>query len=735
MARESGRSIGMTEQDEYDKYLEYYEYQQYLASVEKPKEPVAEAESLDPVPEEYVSEAPVMDATDVGYHEATVRNIGEGAQRTWGAVKDLAYRGDELIQGWAGNDSVDHTDALNGILRDQKDRERSLSAIKEKWPIASGVGGFVGETAALGPIGLIGRGATLGYQGTKFAGTKLGRFGTGAAEGAATGFVGTQGDMSDRLQGAGIEAALGGTFEVGMGAVADGWKNYGRQGVRDNYVETGVASHEKTVADEIARTQKEAGYTKSYGDVVQDQGSFDTRDTARNVQGDNTVADFEAKQEADINKRAQQLAESTGGSQRTPNQLGDGMQDTLGAERQLDLDTVDANYDKWRASHGGNIRIDTGGSNGDGLFNRLEALKVGDKQQKFVDSTIKDLFERKGLAPDKSLSVDEVEDIIIDLNSYWSKLDPDGTNGVIRDYKKVLDEYVVEGFGDISQLPANHPVRLGKEAREAKRAMHEKWDKDLTTTKISDKNQAGNYENTGLWSLNQLKAKGNHKEMRAAKLQMEKTPQGKKDWDNFAATELFEALEAAKRTDHVAANTAGNGVENVGTKQYNARFSKLDKEAQDIVYGPKKADEIRNAIEAWSQRGRQTGTRGDPTKEGSGRSRNILQGAVRLAATGSAGGKLLALIPTIGTLVSKMADKALVKQFTANAMGKMTKVQRKDYIYKLQQEFDKTYPGEVSEKYGQQFNLMLREALLDEEDDNDTPTDPMESPAGGKTQP
>ncbi len=82
-----------------------------------------------------------------------------------------------------------------------------------------------------------------------------------------------------------------------------------------------------------------------------------------------------------------------------------------------------------------------------------------------------------------------------------------------------------------------------------------------------------------------------------------------------------------------------------------------------------------------------------------------------------------------------MADKALVKQFTANAMGKMTKVQRKDYIYKLQQEFDKTYPGEVSEKYGQQFNLMLREALLDEEDDNDTPTDPMESPAGGKTQP
>jgi hypothetical protein len=694
-----------------------------------------EVASLDAPPEEYVSEAPVLDATDVRFQEATLRNIGEGAQKTWGAVKDLAYRGDEMIQGWAGNDSVDHTDALSGILRDNADRARSLSAINEKFPVEAAVGGFVGETAALAPIGLIGRGGSMIYQGGKAAISKLGRFGTGAAEGAATGFVGTQGDMGDRLMGAGIEGALGGTLEVGMGSIGDAVANRGRGGMRDNYVEGGVAKHEKTVADEIARTQKEAGYTKSYGDVVQDQGSFDIRDTGRNVQGDNTVADFEAKQEADINLRAQALAESTGGSQRTPNQLGDGMQDTLGAERQLDLDTVDANYDKWRASHGGNVRIDTGGSNGDGLFDRFAALKVGDKQQKFVDSTLKDLFERKGLAPDKSLSVDEVEDIIIDLNSYWSKLDPDGTNGVIRDYKKVLDEYVVEGFGDVSRLPANHPVRLGKEARETKRAMHEKWDADKTTTKISDKNQAGAYENTGLWSLNQLRTKGNHKEMRAAKLQMEKTPQGKKDWDDFAATELFEALEAAKRTDHVAANTAGNGVENVGTKQYNARFSKLDTEAQDIVFGKKKADEIRNAIEAWSQRGRQTGTRGDPTKEGSGRSRNILQGAVRLAATGSAGGKLLALIPTIGTVVSRMADKRLVKDFTENAMGRMTKTQRKDYIVKLKEEFDKTFAPEVVEKYGQQFNLMLREALLDEEDNNATPTAPMESPAGGKTQP
>jgi hypothetical protein len=82
-----------------------------------------------------------------------------------------------------------------------------------------------------------------------------------------------------------------------------------------------------------------------------------------------------------------------------------------------------------------------------------------------------------------------------------------------------------------------------------------------------------------------------------------------------------------------------------------------------------------------------------------------------------------------------MADKRLVKDFTENAMGRMTKTQRKDYIVKLKEEFDKTFAPEVVEKYGQQFNLMLREALLDEEDNNATPTAPMESPAGGKTQP
>ena len=641
-------------------------------------------------------------------------------------------------------------DALARITKKNEEEAELMKPLEKESPWIAGGGRLIGQMAATAPIGLIGRGGALALQGGKAAFAKgapalsnMGRLGVGAAEGATAGFVGTQGDMGTRLKAAAIEGATGGIFEAGMGKMVDGHVN--RRALKQGAKE-GIAETERTVAAEIARTQREGGYTKSYGDVMEDQASIDIRDTTRAIAGDETVAKFERQQEADIQNKAREMAvDSEGGIQRTPNELGDGIQGTLARERQAAEKLVDDKYDAWRATHGGNTKVDT-----DGLREVVNAeLGKVMQGQKSLKPEVAEIMERYGITlntkgkdvmsdrigsldgplmgtsprgqKSEPLSVDDAELIIQELNSLYSPANKP-MNAAAGRIKTAVDDFVQDGF-DAGDLGPNSPIRTGREARAAKREMHKEWDGESLAAKLTQLTKGGegeDYVKTALYGVDQIKKKGNIKDLRKVKLKMNSTPEGKAAWNDIQATELFEALEAGVPSRHAAANMAGEGVENMNSSGYSRRWDKLDIEAQNEIFGKDKAEEVRGAIKSWGERGRQSGTRGNPTKQGSGRSRAVGQALIRLTASGGRmGTKILAGIPILTQIVDHFSNKALVKSFNQNAIGKMSKSQRKEYAAELKDAFYATYSGTVSKQYGQQFNVMLTEMFADNNEKNE----------------
>jgi hypothetical protein len=641
-------------------------------------------------------------------------------------------------------------DALARITKRNEEEAVLMKPLEKESPWIAGGGRLIGQMAATAPIGLVGRGAALAARGGKaaFAAgapalTNNARFGVGLAEGATAGFVGTQGDMETRVKAGLIEGATGGLLESGMGSVVDGFVN--RSALKKGAKE-GIAETERTVADEIARTQREGGYTKSYGDVMEDQASIDIRDTTRAIAGDETVAKFERQQELDIQAKAREMAvDSDGGIQRTPNELGDGIQGTLAAERKAAEKLVDDKYDAWRATHGGNTKVDT-----DGLREVVNAeLGKVMQGQKSLKPEVAEIMERYGITlntkgtdvmsdrigsldgplmgtsprgqKSKPLSVDDAELIIQELNSLYSPANKP-MNAAAGRIKTAVDDFVQDGF-DAGDLGPNSPIRAGREAREAKREMHKEWDGKSLAAKLTELTKGGegeDYVKTALYGVEQLKKKGNIKDLRKVKLKMNSTPEGRAAWNDIQATELFEALEAGVPSRHAPALMAGEGVENMNSSGYSRRWDKLDIEAQNEIFGKEKAEQVRGAIKTWGERGRQSGTRGNPTKQGSGRSRAVGQALIRLTASGGRmGTKILAGIPVLTQIVDHFSNKSLVKAFNQNAIGKMSKSQKKEYASELKDAFYDTYSGTVAKQYGQQFNVMLTEMFADNNEKNE----------------
>lgn len=616
----------------------------------------------------------------------------------------------------------------NDALQDRIDTDRAKEAelfqrMEDRSPVIAGSGRVVGQAAAMAPIGLVGRGAALAAHGGKAAFganaatlTANARFGVGLAEGATAGFVGTDGNMEDRTVAALAGGAMGGSAESAIGGVASHISRNAQKGIAG---EAAVAKQEAMVADDIAKNQEAGGYTKDYNDVVGDQNSLDVRDTARNVPNNDDVNRFAAKQEADILDRSRELQGEQGGTPLTPNQVGEGIQDNLGTARVADEASVDAKYDAWRATHGGDIMVDTKGFSNI-VKEQLKDVRFG---QKGVAKDIEDILTDHDIninGKGRALSVDDVEKVIQDINSIYKAADGP-SNRAAGKVKKALDEWVIDGFGDIDNLPANSPIRTGKEARIAMRENSVKWNSDEAISKITATRKGSDdptdYLKTATWALGETKKKGNIKDLRKIKLELDKTPAGKQAWRDLGTTELFDAMEKAVPTGHQRAMTAGDGIDNFDSKAYSDHFNKMDTETQDAIFGVEGAQKIRDNIRSWSERGKLTGTRGDPTKLGSARSRNVLQAGVRLGVSGTkATGAWLAALPIISGYVERTATKSILKQWTANSLGKMSEPQKKALIKKTYEAFEASSGPTLVNTHGAAYMGMLRGILTPEQE-------------------
>lgn len=637
-------------------------------------------------------------ATNKGLAD-TGRTIQDGFRRVVNFVDNSnPFISDEQK---AGNDTY-RDDALGRLEQRQAVADREYAPFSEANPKTAFAGELIGESIALAPVGLAGRGIALANTGRK-ALTANAAFGVGAAEGLATGVIGTRGGIEERLTGGLIEAAAGGVLEAGMSGVA---------AARRLNKYSGEAADTQMVRDEASRQAKieeeraVGGYTMDTADVEGDQVSLNVRDTARN-NGEQGVLDFESTQEADIQARAEQHAYDTGGSHLTPNEQGVELQRILTEARDGDLKKVDDAYDAWRGSHGSEVQVDT-----TRFFTKINEVTEGlsDKQAQF-SSVLSGIFERRGIKQGKPMSVDDVENVIMDINDHWDKNTP-AANMAGREYKAMLDEYVVESFGDISNLPANSPVRLGKEARIQAKAMHDQWNTGDLFDEISDTVRQGNGKVNTLRALDgitRMKKKGNFTDLRKLKLFLQGDSSGEagtKLWKDMQASELFDALEAAQ--PRVKPNAKGQGSQElVNHGRYNSRFNKLDVEAQDILFGKKEADKYRAAIESWSKRGRTNATRGDPSAKGSARQRALSQGVLRAAAQGGLGGNVLIALAPLNTALNEMSAKGIAKGALAQQGGSLSKLGKKFTRREYMAAFEKAYSPEVLQRHKTVINDII----------------------------
>jgi hypothetical protein len=628
---------------------------------------------------------------------------GRGMSNMVDNVKDGYYRA-------TGNE-----DALSALNSRREKEDALYEKFHNEQKAISTVGQIVGETAAIAPVGLLARGGLLAARGGA-ALTRNASFGVAAGEGLATGVVGTRGDMEDRLKGGIIEAGLGGTMQ----AVGDGVGGYFRQARQGKTaMADGVVAEEARIAKQSALVEEEGGYTQDVADMTGSQTAIDYRDNARGA-GDRSTLEFEAKQEADIQAKAEGFASENGGFRRTDIEQGEGVQKALTDLRDGDLKQVDEAYDLWRASHGSNTKVDTGE-----FFNTLDSVKLNSKQKEFK-KTIDKVLEENGVKPGKPMSIDQVENIIIDINSHWDSATPQ-FNQAAGAYKEALDKYVIDGFGDITNLPANHPVRLGKEARVKAKAMNDAWNRGDILDKIT-KIPKGSTEHSlrALDGIRALKAKGNYKDLRKVKLMLNQTAEGRQVWKDIEASEIFEALEKAMPS--IKARKKADGLQDVvDGKAFNTRINKMDTESQEVLFGKDKAAKMQKAAERWSERGRTTSTRGQANVSGTARA--ALQGAVRLMASRGAGGDVLATVPFIGQFFQRRNARKISEAAQMGQSGKLSAEGKIELENELIEEFKKNLSPAIIDRHSGIINNLIRSYVRGDNDDT------VESDAVGKTQP
>lgn len=240
-------------------------------------------------------------------HLAPPQNIGpdvsskpspkiSGVEAIQSGLEDMLLLGgkDELFAGLdaaaqplfgTGNDGDSFSDRYDKNLGDQR---AYLKAASDQHPVLNAVGGVAG---AILPAFLT-KGASLSGAGASLAATSAKSAGIGAAQGGAYGFGSADGDVEDRLAGAGVGALLGGAIGGVAPAVIGAASGALRKAVPERFLSGGgrqraIEGPEPVKANPQGDGQRAAETAGAEPDL---------RDTAKSV----VDAAMAPKQEADI---------------------------------------------------------------------------------------------------------------------------------------------------------------------------------------------------------------------------------------------------------------------------------------------------------------------------------------------------------------------------------------------------------------------------------------------------
>lgn len=678
----------------------------------------------------------------------TYSDFGRGV--TQGAV-NVSRAGQKLLWRTTGALGFDGAqDMLDIVNAKNMDSEKLNRPYRDRSPLAFGVGEVVGETALTLPVG--GAGAAVGkaaFNGTR-AGITLARggrvlpgamskpsaVGALAGEGAAVGgFMAQDGEVGqDAAAGAALNVAGGALINGVTRAVGEGVRTWSRTPRALNSVDDQLAAATRRVT----QASEHGGYDLDGVDALSETRGFNARDEARrDPTVDRMFLTKQAQVEEQIAGRANEIAYkySGGGAYEGPMTNYTQAQAALTELREADEKAYKAAYRKYdELAAQSNTLVDP-----QPLYRALDeaVFRPNAATETLAGAISKDL-ERYGIAAPpkgpvkrgveyerrksnpyffpptnqqevvKPLTLENAEDLIQDLNAHWKPTLSTGEKALIGQVKGELEKYIDTVLTEVGQKAGQGEavVTAAREARAARRAFSENWQRKDIIDLMTQRTEGGEYALDYSKVFTKLSAGDGHKDIAAIKARLMLAPNGQKAIRSMQQAPLLAALEAATKggTEQVMEG----GVIRFNHRKFEQVLNQQLKtnDAKIALWGKEGAEEIQKAIEAWGMRHKTPSLAGSRNKSGtvgqllrqlrflpSGKTRNV--GMFVAGFSDNIGGRLQR-----GARLQAADDILLGKTVPQEVRDQMAG----DLLEKWEEEF----VGAGGQKYGDMLRQLIR---------------------------
>ncbi|WIO73365.1 hypothetical protein QP938_08630 [Porticoccaceae bacterium LTM1] len=676
-----------------------------------------EYEQLKAQQQTYDARQTVID--DMGTGERFLVGIGKGMTDIGRGAQDLWYR-------MTGDD-----DALSELNKRSADEDAIFNQLSDQ-SFAASAGEVTGEIAATLPLGM-GVGGAVGRLGVAASnGSRVAQVGSrltstplryAATEGAIVEGVTQRGDLGDRLGAAAQGAVFGAAGQKVVDTVGAGIRRFTKRADAED-LRSGYAAEDELAASRMSEANEYGGYSLDSADAyARHSGLAQKQDLIRGSdEAGMKLRQFQAQQEADIFTKAEGLAADTGGNYQTKTETAEAFAERLLAERDGDYRSVNEAYESWRSSGGDDVELDTRQLQ-DTVLNQLDKAPEAFKLAK---GEVKEVLVKYGILPDpkarvsttigadglarkvtpqdssKRLTVRNAESAIQELNALWNRNASDGQNRMITQVKKTLDFFVDSELQRLD-IGTDSAVTAGRQAREAKRSFHEKWDTGDVFDKLTSKRKGSDeYRMKPLEAVAYLTRPQNVETLEKVRRKLAfGSPEDARVWANIKQAPLLEALEAAsKQTSRIAEG----GQQLFDTAAFSRTINRLSPEVQENLWGKEGAAEIQKAIKAWSLRGKRVSLRGNDNPSGTA------EAALRLFlryGLGTAKG-IAAVAPVTASVVKHMDERKALGEVDRLIDGKQTKAALTEQQEAISRELKELYKGTDMARLGSVLDYLWR---------------------------
>lgn len=502
-------------------------------------------------------------------------------------LRDGALRADQYIQNAAGNTSVNHQDALDGLNEELAVNRRRQALVPDG--IGKTLGGIGGEVVTAAPL------LGLGVPGGIIRGAAA-----GAAEGFALESLTNAGGLVDRAN-AGVTGAVGGLIGGALvPAVGKGVGYLGRKGqAKDIYANENLGH---TAEGDLAmREAEEIGVPLDRVDA-QKQG-YAARGDVQNAQLPEYVKYRDEIGETTAQAGRDKISElgdirGDGGTPALRSNSANEIQKGLDANRVADDEAVKAAYKSVADDVGTETKLSVPNMRANLQTHIEELLDVGEEA---AAKGLQRQLDRH--APEGAdISVQGMMDLRKGVTKLW-KPNAGTSNRIVEEFKMSLDDTMsTSSLGGAGQ----QSVDGFKTATQTARANFEKYRRGTTAEKATRLNADGNAAQVPTEMMDKLFTKGNVDDLVSFKKQFEGQPELLAKVEQSANGKLMGMIDSAMD------NKAGD----FNSKNFRTAMKNWTPEFREELFGKEGAEALGKFERSTKLQGSTTSRQGNHTNSG-----------------------------------------------------------------------------------------------------------------------